>query len=68
MANPNTENDIENPLYIEISSCSFSNNNGLTDAIIITKTNSIVNVQSSSFQNNFSIGRGSVAFADIKES
>eukprot|EP00347_Sterkiella_histriomuscorum_P008676 403344182 len=47
-----------------VSQCNFTKNYGGEDAIIQITTNSILEVQSSNFQENYSKGRGSVLFAD----
>jgi hypothetical protein len=53
-----------NPMHVYINSSSFSDNNGLTKAIIVTKTNSIMTVSNSTFIENYSSGKGSVVLAD----
>lgn len=43
------------------------NNYAMSDALIHLKTNSILNCSLSSFIENYSIGRGSVTFADYQK-
>jgi len=48
--------------------CTFYQNNGGLNSIIITRTNSKAFITTSRFEENFSVGRGSCIFADLTAS
>ena len=56
--------DVDNPLVMTIHESIFRNNYAESDAIIKMTTNSDLRVINSEFKDNYSLGRGSVLFAD----
>ncbi len=55
-----------NPMHAYISNSNFTLNYAVSDALIHTKTNSLVTASNTTFTENYSIGRGSIVFADTK--
>lgn len=54
------------PLVTIITNCNFTNNSPTISALITVKVNSKLYIYNSIFENNYSLSRGSVLFADFK--
>ena len=52
---------------MDIEHTNFDHNSANSDAIIKLTTNSILKIYKSNFKNNYSLGRGSVLFADYQK-
>jgi hypothetical protein len=63
-AEPDKESRTDIPLLVNISNSFITDNFGTPDALIVATTNSYVFANNSNFEDNFSLGRGSVAFAE----
>ena len=59
--------DPSNPLRFFIQDTEFYMNYAKSDALVQLTTNSIMEVRHSTFLENYSIGRGSIVFADYQE-
>ena len=58
--------DSSNPLVLYLTNTVFLSNYAKTDALIQLTTNSILKANNSLFTENYSIGRGSIVFADYQ--
>lgn len=58
--------DPSNPLNFALSGIQFQQNYARADALIRLTTNSKLRVTNSEFTENYSVGRGSVVFADYQ--
>ncbi len=61
-----SSSDPDNPLNFNIQNTDFFQNNAKFDGLIRLTTNSRLFVKIVTFKENFSIGRGSILFADYK--
>jgi hypothetical protein len=61
---PDKESRTDIPLLVNISNSFIMKSFGTPDALIVARTNSYIFINNSIFEDNFSLGRGSIAFAD----